>query len=358
MNMRGNVTVKYILLLHIFLYVALAGCTPRITNYRPQSYSDHKRILGILKHNGLSDSFVTSEFVEEYHANNISWATSYPQYNIPIYIDWNKTISDIDTELQKNHFQSVIEQIQQAPPLNTATITVLKRNLPVMKISLSQKIRGFMAIVIDDLGHNTKALDQALLIDRPITYAVLPQLAKSTYLAERVHQHGDIVILHQPMASKKKLDPGPGAIMPGMSETQVRAILEDNIRSVPYVQGLNNHMGSAITTDKRLMRFIMSYLKEKNIFFLDSLTEKNICPEISSELGFPIYRRDVFLDNKRDRDYIFAQIDHLAKITLKRGWAIGIGHFYPITLECIRRKIPQLEKSGIKLVYINELNKR
>ena len=358
MTMYGKVTVRYILFIHISLYVILAGCSPRITNYRPQSYSDHKRILRVLEHNGLSDCFVISEYVEEYRKDNIAWATSYLRYDLPTYVDWNTTIADIELQLDKNHFQSVIEQLQQAPPINTATITVLNRNLPIMKISLEQKILGFMAIVIDDLGHNTKALDKALLIDRPITYAVLPGLAKSNYLARRVAGHGDLIILHQPMASKKKLDPGPGAIMPDMTEQQVRYILEKNIQSVPDVQGLNNHMGSAITTDKRLMRFIFRYLKERNLFFLDSLTEKNICPEIALELGFSIYRRDVFLDNERDSNYIFGQIDQLARITLRRGWAIGIGHFHPITLECIRRKIPELENDGIKLVYLNELNKR
>jgi len=225
----------------------------------------------------------------------------------------------------------------------------------MVHITVSQKVLGELAFVIDDLGYNTKALDAALLIDRPITYAVLPQLAKSKFLAEKFNERGNLIILHQPMASKKGSDPGAGAIYSKMSEQEIKKLIEENLKTVPHAKGVNNHMGSLITSDEKIMTVVLGFLKQQKLFFLDSITSKTICRKVARRLGFPIYRRDVFIDNKKNKPYIKGQIDQLIKITLKHGKGIGIGHFFPITLQTILEKLPEIESKGIKLVYLNEL---
>ena len=112
-----------------------------------------------------------------------------------------------------------------------------------------------------------------------------------------------------------------------------------------------------------MMRIILAELKLRNLFFLDSFsTNKSVCSKIAKAIGVRYAQRDIFLDtpsfrlnNKEQRAYIEGQLDKLGRIAIQRGYAIGIGHDRKTTLEVLRDAIPQLEKRGIKFVFLSEL---
>lgn len=341
------------------LIACFSGCATHVQNVSEQSRTAQEAVFRIIEANGAQPADTAGSY-SEHIKNNVQWTSVCADYRLPDGSQWDQTLQSIDAALMQAGFQTDIIQSEQIPPRNVAQLQVFESTRLIAQINLTQMqriIRAQIAIVIDDLGHNTRALDEALAIDRPITYAVLPKLPKSETLAGILGERGNLIILHQPMESIRGLDPGPGAIYATMADAQVQSILTENLQSIPYCQGLNNHMGSRITTDKEKMRTIFTYLKANGYFFLDSLTEQNQCKELARELNFPIYRRDVFLDNELDSAYINGQIDQLAHAALKYRSAIGIGHFHPITMRCIREKIPELEQAGIQLVYLNELPK-
>lgn len=348
-----NKNLKYILTW--WCVFILSGCAPRITNYVSLSYDIHQRILTTLENSGLHTSFRTSQYVKDNLNNNIRWSTLHLKYTLPTSADWKHILNEIQRRIPDASLGLTINQYKHAPPENLARIAVSKKDLLLAEIIIQQKVLGIIAFVIDDVGSNNRALQAALMIDRPITYAVLPRLVKSRKLAELFYERGNLILLHQPMASVKNFDPGPGAIMPEMNERDIVKTLEYNLKVVPYVSGVNNHMGSLITPNKDLMRIIFTYLKSRNLFYLDSVTEINSCADVARELEYPIYKRDYFIDNEHKIEYIKGQIDLLIKRVKKHGYAIGIGHFYPITLQCIFDKIPELENEGIKLVYVDEI---
>lgn len=57
-----------------------------------------------------------------------------------------------------------------------------------------------------------------------------------------------------------------------MKKEEVERKVEDDINQIPYVDGVNNHMGSMVTEDTELMRVILQKVKEKGLFFVDSHT--------------------------------------------------------------------------------------
>ncbi len=334
----------------------LSGCvTTGINDYTELSHNTHKQVFDALEHSGLLLDYQTKAQYAENIIGQNQWLSLDLEYVIPTRVDWDMFIAKIDKHLSSLNCN--VRQLSQAPPLNKLEIDVVEKNLSMVHITIYQKVLGEMAIVIDDLGYNTKAVDTALLIDRPITYAVLPRLAKTKFLAEKFNARGDLIMLHQPMASKKGLNPGGGAIYSKMSKKEIITLIKENLESVPHVKGVNNHMGSLITSDEKLMTIILNFLKQQKIFFLDSITSKSVCKKVSKKIGFPIYQRNIFIDNKKDKPYIKGQIDQLIEVTLSRGEGIGIGHFFPITLQCILEKIPEIEAKGIKLVYVNKLSR-
>lgn len=217
-----------------------------------------------------------------------------------------------------------------------------------------------VAIVIDDMGGDLKALAELLEIDAPITFAVLPRLSHSKDVAEAAYSKGHEVLLHLPMEPKPSADgqkdPGHGALLTSMSAVDVRSMVEDDFKDVPHASGINNHMGSKFTEDETLMRAVMEVVREKNLFFLDSLTTPaSVGSRLAKELGVRGARRDIFLDNTRDGAYIKAQLNGLATAARKRGKAVAIGHPYPETIAALKDALPELKRSGIEVVRLSEI---
>ena len=66
--------------------------------------------------------------------------------------------------------------------------------------------------------------------------------------------------------------PGEGAILVGMNAAEVHKVVESDLDSVPYVAGVNNHMGSRATQDAALMAEVMKTLAGHRLYFIDSRT--------------------------------------------------------------------------------------
>ena len=343
-----------------FLYLVLtgmllSGCAV-LSDRQEQDFGQmHDTIFSALDASGIGLDLLSSSYYITVRNQSDSWELLDADYTIPTAYDLDIILDRLTAQLESQNFTVQSLQIQKAPPLNRIKVEVYHKHLLIGILSFRQEVAGYMAIIIDDAGHNTRGLSLALRIDRPITFAVLPHLAKSKQLAEVFNEYGQLVMLHQPMAPHKNLDPGPGAISANMPAEKIRKTLTENLASVPHAKGLNNHMGSLITSDKNKMHTILSYLKNKNIFFLDSITGKSICADVAATIQYPIYKRDVFIDNKHTKQYIHNQLDQLITMTLRHKRTIGIGHFYPITLECILEKLPELDKKHIKLVHVSDL---
>ncbi|MCB1195572.1 divergent polysaccharide deacetylase family protein [bacterium] len=338
----------------ITLAVLLNGCAS--VQFAPLDIVPlHNRIDSALEESGFTAEYQLSAYYISVHDQSDAWELLDTDFQLPTSFDLESAVATAINRLESAQFSVTPVYLQIAPPMNVYRLEIRYNGLLIGIASFHQHIAGYAAIVIDDLGHNTRALPAALSINRPLTFAVLPHLPKSAHLAEVLHKNGQLIMLHQPMAPEGTENPGPGAILAGMNAQQIEDVLSENINSIPYIAGINNHMGSRITADKHAMSVILSYLKRNDLFFFDSLTGNSVCSSVAAELDFPIYVRNTFIDNEHSKPYIHKQLDRLIYHALVHGTAIGIGHFYPITLECIYEKIPELDKKKVKLVYISDL---
>lgn len=210
------------------------------------------------------------------------------------------------------------------------------------------------AIIIDDMSLMGPA-EELGKIDAQLTFAVLPGNAESKAVARYLHSKGKEILLHLPMQGNGK-NPGPGAIFQDMSPSEIGSILKKDLSAVPYISGVNNHMGSLVTTNEGIMRMVMREVKEKGLFYVDSLTTgKSVCGPIARELEVPVIARDVFLDNELNPAYINSQIDQLVKISLKHENAVAICHPHPETIAVLKKEIPKLKKRGVEVVRVSAL---
>ena len=164
-------------------------------------------------------------------------------------------------------------------------------------------------------------------------------------------------MLHLPMEPMEypQVNPGPGALLSKMTPDMLIEQLNKNIDNIPYIQGVNNHMGSRITADADKMNQIFTILKKKDLFFIDSRTAPNSqCRASARLLKIRFARRNVFLDNIQESEYISGQLQKLVKYAKSHGYAIGIGHPYKATLETLQKELPKL-KAKIKIVRAKDL---
>lgn len=234
--------------------------------------------------------------------------------------------------------------------------TWLKKPKKALQVSAPLAAKPRIAIVLDDWGYNLSNLRLAAQIHYPLTMSVLPNLRFSREAADELSRLGFEVILHLPLEPYEKFRLENKTIMTSMKESEIISILVGGLASVPYAKGISNHMGSRATENISLMKIIFKELSKRNLYFLDSLVSgKSVCSVLAKESEIPFARRDVFLDNQENPEYILGQIHHLKTKARMFGSVIGIGHARKITLETLKEVMPQLEKEGFKFVFVSEL---
>jgi len=216
--------------------------------------------------------------------------------------------------------------------------------------------RPVISIIIDDMGNRLQVGNEALELTGAITYAFLPHTPYAREMAEQAYAEGKEVMLHLPMDARSGEELGPGGLSLYMTRQQFQDTLASSLASVPHVVGLNNHMGSLLTRHPGAMDWLMQDVQQRGLFFVDSRTTSlTVAEKLAREHQIPTDRRDIFLDNVREPEYIREQFQQLIRRAKARGKAIGIGHPFPETIATLAEELAKLEGSGVKLVFTSEI---
>jgi polysaccharide deacetylase 2 family uncharacterized protein YibQ len=104
------------------------------------------------------------------------------------------------------------------------------------------------------------------------------------------------------------------------------------------------------------MRWLMTDIKKRNFFFIDSrTTDKTVAFDVATTMDVMTSSRDVFLDNEQSIDFIDTAFKRLLVIARKKGTAIGIGHPHRTTLAYLEKNIPRLTGQGIRIIPVSAL---
>lgn len=218
----------------------------------------------------------------------------------------------------------------------------------------NQSVR--IAIIIDDIGNNLKLGQRAVDLPGALTLSVLPHTPVAKRLARAGHYAGKQIMLHAPMSNNHQKRLGPGALTETLEKALFIETLNNNIDNIPFAKGVNNHMGSYLTQQKQQMEWVMQTLKERNLFFIDSLTHSgSVAYKTAKEYQLPTAKRQVFLDNSTDPSDILNAFNRLLSIAKRKGSAIAIGHPYSETLDVLAQQLPTLAEHNIELVHASKL---
>jgi polysaccharide deacetylase 2 family uncharacterized protein YibQ len=214
-----------------------------------------------------------------------------------------------------------------------------------------------IVIVIDDVGYDIGLLEPFLRIPVPLTYAILPGVAHTRESALLISLYDQEKILHQPMENVLGLDPGPGTLWNTMTDQELRDQLITNIQEIPGIVGMNNHMGSKGTQDRRIMNIVLDLVEELDLIFLDSrTTAQSVVAELFNRRRIPFLERHVFLDNDSTREAILDALLTGLKQASTRGYAVMIGHVWTQELaDLLLELYPEILDQGYDFVSLVDL---
>ncbi|WP_342481649.1 divergent polysaccharide deacetylase family protein [Paenibacillus sp. FSL L8-0340] len=225
---------------------------------------------------------------------------------------------------------------------------------------IKQPARSRIAIIVDDFGNDMRGTEEMLELPVKITVAVMPFLSTTEKDARRAHEQGFDVLVHLPMEPKQGKPEwlGPGAVLTRMSDAEVRKQVEAALDNVPFAVGINNHMGSKVTGDERVMGIVLAVCKERGLFFVDSHTNyRSVAGRMARKIGLPPVENHIFLDDVHTASHVVKQMRLVQERALNQNYCIAIGHVGiqgKETAAGIRSGIAET-KDSVEFVGISEL---
>ncbi len=214
-----------------------------------------------------------------------------------------------------------------------------------------------IAIVIDDMGFTGYKTDDFVKLEPPLTLSFLPYVKLLDKGLSDAYAGGHELMIHIPMeALNKRFNDAPDNLTTSMNADKIKEITRNTLKKFKFIVGINNHMGSKFMGDENSLRAFMSEIKDEKIFFLDSkTTPKSVGKKIANEFNVPFAARDIFIDNVQEKGKVLAQLEKLEVIAKKRGYAIGIGHPYKVTLEGLKEWMPKIKAKGFEIVPLSKI---
>jgi polysaccharide deacetylase 2 family uncharacterized protein YibQ len=214
-----------------------------------------------------------------------------------------------------------------------------------------------VAVIIDDIGFDLRIVEELAGIPASIAFAVLPHTPHAVEAARLLHAAGKEILLHLPMEPRSHPgeSPGAGALMADMDEGEIRRQIREDLAAVPFVSGVNNHMGSRFMEDEARLAIVMEELRAKDLFFVDSRTTADSRGrESAGRAGVRFTARDVFIDHAPGYAAALENLTGAFRQGQRNGAPVlMIGHPHTETVRAIRDALPFWQKEGVKVIPVS-----
>jgi uncharacterized protein len=275
---------------------------------------------------------------------------------MPVRYDNDSLKKDISVFVSTVKGASVSFEAVNNEKIQSLAATIESPYSVICRLRFIRNSKPKIAVILDDWGYHNSGMPYLSSIKQAFTASILPGLRYTKEAAETAFKNRKGIMLHLPMQPEKKMPLEKITVLAGMSRAKIIEIVDILEGEVSHYTGVNNHQGSLVTADKAAISTVLEVLKDRNYFFIDSLTTpKTVAYKIARDMGMRWGKRDVFIDNKKESSYNEKQFNELKAAARKKGWAIGIGHDDPVTLATLSRMMPEIEAEGYEFVYAAEL---
>jgi len=253
--------------------------------------------------------------------------------------------------------------VAQPPPVKSLSFDPIAR-VPEKQAWLKNAVasavpdgRPMIAVVIDDVGIDRRRSRRAMALPAPVTIALMAYADDAHDQAAAALRGGHELIVHLPMEPENGTDnPGPNALLSNLSRAEYARRIEWNLSQFAGYVGVNNHMGSKLTSDPVAMAPVMAALKQRGLMFLDSrtiATTKGVV--VARRFGVPAVERNVFIDHDLSPIAVRTALIHAEDLAERNGFVIAIGHPKDVTLDALEEWLPEVQERGFAVVPLTAI---
>ena len=214
-----------------------------------------------------------------------------------------------------------------------------------------------IAIVIGGLGVSQTGTQQALAKLPPeVTLGFASQGNSLGRWMQVARQGGHEIVMQVPLEPFDYPNTNPGR-----NTLTVDAAPEENIKNLHWslaritnYTGIMNYMGARFSSDPEAMGPLMAELGKRGLLYLDDgSSARTVAPELALKNGVPFAASDTAIDAVRDRGEILKKLDQLEQTARAKGFAVGTGSAFDVTVGAVSSWINEAKKRGIEIVPVS-----
>ena len=221
--------------------------------------------------------------------------------------------------------------------------------------------RNQIAIVFTNLGLSKPLTEESVKLPHDITLGFSPYAADAGKYSASAREMGFESVIDLPMQTENypASDPGPFGLMEDLSAEDNITRIYTVISLLPAPVGVIASLGEKMTANIELIKPYLIELKKRGLLFIYIKNAKNKELEEQTKSFSPyIIGIDTIIDEDITRSAIETSLNNLVTTAQANGYAVGLAHAYPPTLETLANWSNTLKAQNIDLVPISAIGKR
>ncbi|MER8485246.1 divergent polysaccharide deacetylase family protein [Mesorhizobium sp. M1322] len=214
-----------------------------------------------------------------------------------------------------------------------------------------------VAIVIGGLAVSQTGTQAAIAkLPAEVTLGFAPQGNSIGRWMQAARQSGHEIVMQVPLEPFDYPN-----VNPGRNTLTVAATADENLKNLRWAlsrttnyTGVMNYMGARFSADAAAMGPLMAELGRRGLAYVDDgSSARSLAPDLALKNGVPFAAGDTSIDAVRDRGAILKKLDELEATARAKGFAVGIGSAFDLTVDTVSAWVVEAKKRGIEIVPIS-----
>lgn len=214
-----------------------------------------------------------------------------------------------------------------------------------------------VAVVIGGLGLSQTGTQEAIgKLPPEITLGFAPQGNSLGRWMQAARREGHEIVMQVPLEPFDFPN-----VNPGRNTLTVDGGVDENLKNLRWAlsrttnyTAVMNYMGARFSTSPEAMETMMAELGKRGIGYVDDgSSARSLAPEFALKNAVPFAAGDAVIDAVQDRSAILDKLDELERTARAKGFAIGTGNAFDVTVDAVASWASEARKRGIEIVPIS-----
>lgn len=214
-----------------------------------------------------------------------------------------------------------------------------------------------VVIVIGGLGVSQTGTMQAIdKLPPEVTLAFASQGNSLGRWMQAARQRGHEIVMQVPLEpfDYPNVDPGRNTLTIAASPAENIEALRWSLSRITNYTGVMNYMGARFSADADAMAPVMDELAKRGLLYLDDgSSARSTSAELALKAGVPFVAGDAAIDATRERGDILKKLDELERIARAKGYAVGTGSAFDVTVDAVASWVEEAKRRGIEIVPVS-----